>query len=180
MERRSRRDPTEVFTAGPKFAIKLFEMLRKQYQGTELSVPEDMDICAYSIQQLLEVYCHQSVNLDQDPVWRGLSVQAKRLFPPLLESRYCIRDITPLVSYPTPVYGSQYGKTFQDWCNNFVLKLYNIMVPSRSQLIIRFLLPTMVRSLPIATYILPYVTCKSQMLLLSRLNYFIHSYFDSF
>jgi len=160
MERRSRRDPREIFTTGAKFALRLFEILRKQYQGTELSVPEDVDICAYSIQELLRIY-RVNIEKEESLIWKGLTFESQVIFQSLLTSLYCIKDVDVQSAYPSPLYGSMSGRTFQDWCNNFILKLYTFMKSSQSKEIIRCTLPILVRSLPVATHLLPVVAGKN-------------------
>jgi len=158
MDRQSRRDGATIFPTGVPFAHAYIDMLRKQYQGTELSLQADIDMCTFAVQEVLKIYNIGEHNAEH-PIWKALSPESKSLFSTLIRSKFKVADVI-LEHYPSPIYGTKFGKTFQDWCKNFVLQTYKSVTSHPAKEIFRVTLPILVRSLPVAVYLLPYVACK--------------------
>ena len=144
----------DMFSVG--FCVQLLhELVRAQASSREILVAEN---CAFSIQEVLKVYGIQLSDKSPDSftwrVWRTLPDSTQEILTPLLSSMYK-HESSSKPSLQTPIYESQYGRTYKDWLVNWSQHLLTMLYDEKTKALFDACLPALKKDVRIAELLLP-------------------------
>jgi len=144
----------DMFSVG--FCVELLqELVRAQASSREILVAEN---CAFSIQEVLKVYGIKLTDKSPDSftwrVWRTLPDSTQEILTPLLSSMYK-HESSSKPSLQTPIYESQYGRTYKDWLVNWSQHLLTMLYDDKTKALFDACLPALKKDVRIAELLLP-------------------------
>ncbi|KAJ8944483.1 hypothetical protein NQ314_009467 [Rhamnusium bicolor] len=157
LPRRYTQDDTSFsfFISEDSFIISALNELIKAMQ-TEKNT-QNMDRYALAIQEILrdhEISPNQSSS--KNYLWHQFPESQREVMLPLLSSRYMIAQPVSANNFPTPIYGSNIGASFQSWLYNWTASLISSLSNEHKQLL-TVCLPSMKQDKRILMHFLPHI-----------------------
>ncbi|KYB25791.1 Serine/threonine-protein kinase ATR-like Protein [Tribolium castaneum] len=136
------------------FITNALSELTRALQGEKNTV--NMDRFAVAIQEILK---NHDISSDEssarNDLWKQFPESQQELMLPLLTSRYIVSEMQEM-DFPSPIYGSPEGSTFQTWLYNWTRSLI-MTLPQTNQTVLIPCLPAMKQDNRILMLFLPHI-----------------------
>ncbi len=103
-----------------EFCVKLILELVRAHQSSRQ--PFILENCMYSIQEIIKIYEVRPETEFGAGVLESLSDSVREILSPLMSSMYR-HNPKPTPQLTFPIYGTSYGKNYQEWLVNFSICL---------------------------------------------------------